>query len=233
MVTVGSQQSDTGSRKPKSSPANAAKQQVLPRPSLQWPCGIDKCTKSFAREADLKRHQKTTKLHSLPGFNCPQCDASFSRADALKRHQRSRHNGLVVDVEESNGDVIQSWGSTPSSSWSSTPSSSSWSSGSRGNSSVRSSRERQENEPPDILIVSTPLTPPVLTRSISYYRQLAESSTCWVIILVSSDILASCSSRSACSEIQFILRFLARAACSCCNASTRIKPSGSSTIVLD
>jgi len=31
-----------------------------------WPCKINGCSKEFAREADLKRHQRTTKLHSMP-----------------------------------------------------------------------------------------------------------------------------------------------------------------------
>ncbi|CCM02264.1 uncharacterized protein FIBRA_04347 [Fibroporia radiculosa] len=62
----------------------------------QWPCKINGCNKVFAREADLKRHQRTTKLHSMPGFACPQCDATFTRTDALRRHQKSRHNGLII-----------------------------------------------------------------------------------------------------------------------------------------
>lgn len=33
-----------------------------------WPCKINGCNKQFAREADLKRHQRTTKLHSMPGL---------------------------------------------------------------------------------------------------------------------------------------------------------------------
>ncbi|KAG2141021.1 hypothetical protein DEU56DRAFT_796702 [Suillus clintonianus] len=68
-----------------------------------WPCKIDGCNKQFAREADLKRHQRTTKLHSVPGFACPQCDATFTRTDALRRHQKSRHNGVIIeptDVEK-------------------------------------------------------------------------------------------------------------------------------------
>ncbi|KAF9469652.1 hypothetical protein BDZ94DRAFT_1151150, partial [Collybia nuda] len=65
-----------------------------------WPCKINGCNKQFAREADLKRHQRTTKLHSLPGFACPQCDAAFTRTDALRRHQKSRHNGIIVEASE-------------------------------------------------------------------------------------------------------------------------------------
>jgi len=63
-------------------------------------CKINSCNKQFAREADLKRHQRTTKSHSLPGFKCPQCDAAFTRTDALRRHQKSRHNGVVIEPEE-------------------------------------------------------------------------------------------------------------------------------------
>ncbi|KDQ62878.1 hypothetical protein JAAARDRAFT_358376 [Jaapia argillacea MUCL 33604] len=64
-----------------------------------WPCKINGCNKQFAREADLKRHQRTTKLHSMPGFRCPQCDATFTRTDALRRHQKSRHNGVVIEPD--------------------------------------------------------------------------------------------------------------------------------------
>ncbi|KAF8079130.1 hypothetical protein FPV67DRAFT_1467631 [Lyophyllum atratum] len=91
-----------------------------------WPCKINGCNKQFAREADLKRHQRTTKLHSMPGFSCPQCDATFTRTDALRRHQKSRHNGVVIepsepdskdDVEEdgSSGSQSKSRSATPSS----------------------------------------------------------------------------------------------------------------------
>ena len=31
-----------------------------------WHCKINDCNKVFAREADLKRHQRTTKGHSEP-----------------------------------------------------------------------------------------------------------------------------------------------------------------------
>ncbi|KAH7911587.1 hypothetical protein BJ138DRAFT_1125911 [Hygrophoropsis aurantiaca] len=66
-----------------------------------WPCKINGCNKQFAREADLKRHQRTTKLHSVPGFACPQCDATFTRTDALRRHQKSRHNGVIIEPADS------------------------------------------------------------------------------------------------------------------------------------
>ncbi|KAH8094701.1 hypothetical protein BXZ70DRAFT_947150 [Cristinia sonorae] len=65
-----------------------------------WPCKINGCDKVFAREADLKRHQRTTKTHTMPGFACPQCDANFTRTDALRRHQKSRHNGVILEPSE-------------------------------------------------------------------------------------------------------------------------------------
>lgn len=37
-----------------------------------WPCKINGCNKEFAREADLKRHQRTTKTHSMPSL-CASC----------------------------------------------------------------------------------------------------------------------------------------------------------------
>lgn len=67
-----------------------------------WPCKINGCNKEFAREADLKRHQRTTKLHSLPNFSCPQCEATFTRPDALRRHQKSRHNGVIIEPKRKN-----------------------------------------------------------------------------------------------------------------------------------
>ncbi|KAI0095012.1 hypothetical protein BDY19DRAFT_915876 [Irpex rosettiformis] len=66
-----------------------------------WACKINDCNKCFAREADLKRHQRTTKGHSQPGYACPQCDATFTRTDALRRHQKSRHNGVIVESSNS------------------------------------------------------------------------------------------------------------------------------------
>ncbi|KAI6154109.1 hypothetical protein BKA82DRAFT_4097742 [Pisolithus tinctorius] len=89
--------------------------------SAVWACKISGCGKTFAREADLKRHQRTTKLHSPPSFACPQCDAAFTRTDALRRHQKSRHNGVVIepsDPERKNGmtpENLQSSSSKPKS----------------------------------------------------------------------------------------------------------------------
>lgn len=39
-----------------------------PDESGVWACGIPGCGKKFAREADLKRHQRTTKFHSTAGL---------------------------------------------------------------------------------------------------------------------------------------------------------------------
>ncbi|KAF8736833.1 hypothetical protein AX14_013848 [Amanita brunnescens Koide BX004] len=69
-----------------------------------WPCKINGCNKEFAREADLKRHQRTTRLHAMPNFSCPQCEATFTRPDALRRHQKSRHNGVVIEPKRDNKD---------------------------------------------------------------------------------------------------------------------------------
>ncbi|KAF5332474.1 hypothetical protein D9611_005201 [Ephemerocybe angulata] len=81
-----------------------------------WPCTIDGCDKQFAREADLKRHQRTTKLHSMPSYACPQCHATFTRTDAQRRHQKSRHNGVVIE-----GDAPASTPVSPSSTASTDP----------------------------------------------------------------------------------------------------------------
>lgn len=84
-----------------------------------WPCKINGCNKEFAREADLKRHQRTTKLHSQPGFACPQCEATFTRTDALRRHQKSRHNGVIIEPgppaqnEDNTEETSLSRGATP------------------------------------------------------------------------------------------------------------------------
>ncbi|PFH49821.1 hypothetical protein AMATHDRAFT_86214, partial [Amanita thiersii Skay4041] len=111
--------------KRKSSASKAKKS--LPATGV-WPCKINGCNKEFAREADLKRHQRTTKLHSSPAFACPQCEATFTRPDALRRHQKSRHNGVIIEPKqlekkETDDDDIQPATSTPTSrSGSATPS---------------------------------------------------------------------------------------------------------------
>ncbi|KII94227.1 hypothetical protein PLICRDRAFT_36475 [Plicaturopsis crispa FD-325 SS-3] len=88
-----------------------------------WPCKINGCNKQFAREADLKRHQRTTKTHSQPGFACPQCEAAFTRTDALRRHQKSRHNGVIIEPpEQDKMKVDGEEGAGPSGSQHNTPS---------------------------------------------------------------------------------------------------------------
>ncbi|KAG5643550.1 hypothetical protein DXG03_000691 [Asterophora parasitica] len=57
-----------------------------------WPCKINGCNKQFAREADLKRHQRTTKLHSMPGL----------------------HNGVVVEPDHDPKDDADDDGSSGS-----------------------------------------------------------------------------------------------------------------------
>ncbi|KAF5377122.1 hypothetical protein D9757_008800 [Collybiopsis confluens] len=94
---------ETDSRKTTTAKKNAAAKKKDNSSSGIWPCTLGNgCTKQFAREADLKRHQRTSKLHVMAGFACPQCEATFTRTDALKRHQKTRHNGVfdTVDVEE-------------------------------------------------------------------------------------------------------------------------------------
>jgi len=61
----------------------------------------------------LKRHQRTTKLHSQPGFACPQCEATFTRTDALRRHQKSRHNGVVIEPDKRVGIGEENAGGSP------------------------------------------------------------------------------------------------------------------------
>ncbi|KAJ8475045.1 hypothetical protein ONZ51_g6804 [Trametes cubensis] len=93
-----------GKKKSSSSAASASNGSAKKKPETgSWPCKMDGCKKVFAREADLKRHQRTTKTHSVPGFQCPQCDATFTRTDALRRHQKSRHNGVVIEPSEEKG----------------------------------------------------------------------------------------------------------------------------------
>ncbi|TRM70457.1 hypothetical protein BD626DRAFT_477505 [Schizophyllum amplum] len=63
-----------------------------PPPGLNyWPCKLDGCKKQFQREADLRRHQRTSRTHSKATHICPQCEATFTRPDACRRHQRSKH----------------------------------------------------------------------------------------------------------------------------------------------
>ncbi|KAI0701249.1 hypothetical protein C8T65DRAFT_656562 [Cerioporus squamosus] len=98
------QTSDEKKETKKKTSSSAPSGSVKKKPDTgSWPCKMDGCKKVFAREADLKRHQRTTKTHSVPGFQCPQCDATFTRTDALRRHQKSRHNGVVIEPEPEKG----------------------------------------------------------------------------------------------------------------------------------
>ncbi|KAI6120920.1 hypothetical protein EDD16DRAFT_808727 [Pisolithus croceorrhizus] len=133
---------------------------LMKKPTIEsavWACKMSGCGKTFAREADLKRHQRTTKSHSPPSFACPQCDATFTRTDALRRHQKSRHNGVIIepsDPDRKNGMTSEN------------PQSSS----SRPKSRSRSTSKGREN-PSVHSPVSLPQTslPPGGTQS--YYRQ--------------------------------------------------------------
>ncbi|KAF8131529.1 hypothetical protein EV363DRAFT_1330301 [Boletus edulis] len=126
-----------------------------PSDSTVWPCSINGCNKQFAREADLKRHQRTTKLHSMPGFACPQCDARFTRTDALRRHQKSRHNGVVIEPTDGADRRTSAGDEDPHSS------------GSRSKSRSRTPSSKESPAAPSPLPPST--VPPGGPQS--YYRQ--------------------------------------------------------------
>ncbi|KAJ4470900.1 hypothetical protein J3R30DRAFT_1134797 [Lentinula aciculospora] len=117
-----------------------------------WPCEMNGCDKQFAREADLKRHQRTTKLHSMAGFACPQCEANFTRADALRRHQKSRHNDPMES--EQLGETPQSGGAV----------------------AFLSKRNGPETVIPET-IQGTPSATGPATGHISYYRESVASSS--------------------------------------------------------
>ncbi|KZV83161.1 hypothetical protein EXIGLDRAFT_324845 [Exidia glandulosa HHB12029] len=50
-----------------------------------WHCDIKGCSKFFMREADLRRHQRTSKQHNNKAYYCG-CGRSFTRQDATRRH---------------------------------------------------------------------------------------------------------------------------------------------------
>ncbi|KAK7692212.1 hypothetical protein QCA50_003836 [Cerrena zonata] len=50
----------------------------------RFPC--DRCSKSFTRAHDRKRHFETHHSAQPPTHRCPFCHKEFSRADSLKRH---------------------------------------------------------------------------------------------------------------------------------------------------
>ncbi|RPD82716.1 hypothetical protein L226DRAFT_607794 [Lentinus tigrinus ALCF2SS1-7] len=107
MVRAQGKQTSEEKKDSKKKTSSAASGSLKKKPDTgSWPCKMDGCKKVFAREADLKRHQRTTKMHSVPGFQCPQCDATFTRTDALRRHQKSRHNGVVIEPEQEKGKSV-------------------------------------------------------------------------------------------------------------------------------
>ncbi|ORX86884.1 hypothetical protein BCR32DRAFT_196343, partial [Anaeromyces robustus] len=51
------------------------------------PFACDKCSSSFSRKHDLKRHEK---LHTgVRPYVCKICNKSYTRSDALARHLKS------------------------------------------------------------------------------------------------------------------------------------------------
>ncbi|KAM5535286.1 hypothetical protein V8D89_011092, partial [Ganoderma adspersum] len=120
MVRSQGKQTPDDKKESKKKSSTAAANSVKKKPDTgSWPCKMDGCKKVFAREADLKRHQRTTKTHSIPGFQCPQCDATFTRTDALRRHQKSRHNGVVIEPieqekDKDSGEGVSSGSRSPS-----------------------------------------------------------------------------------------------------------------------
>ena len=51
----------------------------------------EKCTKTFKRLSDLKRHNES--VHETTGktVKCDLCEKGYTRKDALKRHVKSVH----------------------------------------------------------------------------------------------------------------------------------------------
>ncbi|KAJ7875092.1 hypothetical protein B0H13DRAFT_1503286, partial [Mycena leptocephala] len=52
-------------------------------------CGIDGCTHTCGRAADLRRHRESL-AHWEKNYACLDCPITFTREDALNRHLR-RH----------------------------------------------------------------------------------------------------------------------------------------------
>ncbi|KAM5535284.1 hypothetical protein V8D89_006972, partial [Ganoderma adspersum] len=109
MVRSQGKQTPDDRKESKKKSSTAAANSVKKKPDTgSWPCKMDGCKKVFAREADLKRHQRTTKTHSIPGLYwlpiSPLYAVTTCQTDALRRHQKSRHNGVVIEPIEQEKD---------------------------------------------------------------------------------------------------------------------------------
>lgn len=62
-----------------------------------WHCDIKGCSKFFMREADLRRHQRTSKQHNNKAYYCG-CGRSFTRQDATRRHCLSFGHEIPASV---------------------------------------------------------------------------------------------------------------------------------------
>lgn len=51
-----------------------------------FPCTLGDCQLIFARNTDLKRHQKSSKAHATRAYECPGCQSTFVRSSAFGRH---------------------------------------------------------------------------------------------------------------------------------------------------
>ncbi|KAJ8501647.1 hypothetical protein ONZ45_g12061 [Pleurotus djamor] len=72
--------------------------------AVQWPCTMEGCGKHFAREADLKRHQRTTKSHSNP-----------TRVRNAKQRLPG-HNGVVIEISSGSQELLDASSNSRSSS---------------------------------------------------------------------------------------------------------------------
>ena len=55
----------------------------------------DVCGKSFKRNSDLKRHQRT--VHGSHTLRCEKCGVSFTRRDNFIRHKKTHHQGQNIN----------------------------------------------------------------------------------------------------------------------------------------
>ncbi|KAG6811465.1 hypothetical protein H0H92_007288, partial [Tricholoma furcatifolium] len=137
-----------------------------------WPCKINGCNKQFAREADLKRHQRTTKLHSMPSwyvsffiFDIPRVQLSAALAPAPNVMPLSQeHNGVVI--EASDKDDNEDDGSSGSHSRSATPSSKGKEKESESSTTAQSAPTTQHNGPSPYYRQHTLTTTPYVPRQV-------------------------------------------------------------------